>query len=239
MQRVVVLSGAGVSTESGLRTFRGDGGLWEGQRVEEVATPAAWEANPARVLRFYNERRKQVRSAQPNAAHKALSALERCFEVDVVTQNVDDLHERAGSTRVLHLHGEVMMARSTRNPEYLVELGEDDIAIGDTCPSGSQLRPHIVWFGEEVPAMAVAADLVSHADILLCIGTSLQVYPAASLVFLAPDEARRIVIDPHIPESIVRTAFECIAKPASVGVPGIVRELLQDAGSSLNDHEDK
>ena len=136
-----------------------------------------------------------MRSAQPNAAHKALSALERCFEVDVVTQNVDDLHERAGSTRVLHLHGEVMMARSTRNPEYLVELGEDDIAIGTHARDGSQLRPHIVWFGEEVPAMAVAADLVSHADILLCIGTSLQVYPAASLVS-APDEARRIVIDP-------------------------------------------
>ena len=238
MQRVVVLSGAGVSAESGLKTFRGSDGLWEGHRVEEVATPEAWIADPDQVLRFYNERRKQVRSAQPNAAHKALSALERCFEVDVITQNVDDLHERAGSTRVLHLHGEVMVGRSTIDSACLIELGDNDITIGDTCPSGGQLRPHVVWFGEDVPAMAAAADIVSQADILLCVGTSLQVYPAASLAFLAPDEARRIVVDPDIPESIVRTAFECIAKPASQGVPDIVRELARDSGIDLGDHGD-
>ena len=237
-QRVVVLTGAGISAESGLRTFRGSDGLWEGHRVEEVATPAAWEADPARVLRFYNDRRKQARSAKPNAAHKALSALQRCFEVDIITQNVDDLHERAGSARVLHLHGEVMKARSTRNYDYLIELGSNDISLGDTCPAGSQLRPHVVWFGEEVPAMTAAAELVAQADILLCVGTSLQVYPAASLAFLAPDEARRIVVDPHIPESIVRTTFECIVKPASEGVPSIVRELVRDSGCHSNDHGD-
>ena len=250
-QRVVVLTGAGVSAESGLRTFRGSDGFWDSgepnpngdggthtYRVEEVATPAAWEADPARVLRFYNERRKQVRSAQPNAAHKALSALQRCFEVDIITQNVDDLHERAGSARVLHLHGEVMKARSTRNPDCLIALGSNDINLGDTCPAGSQLRPHVVWFGEEVPAMTAAAALVTQADILLCVGTSLQVYPAASLAFLAPDEARRIVVDPPIPESVVRTTFECIAKPACEGVPSIVRELVRDSGSHSDDHGD-
>ncbi len=250
-QRVVILTGAGISAESGLRTFRGSDGFWDSgeegsdekgetrtYRVEEVATPAAWVADPDRVLRFYNERRNQVRSAQPNAAHKALSALERCFEVDIITQNVDDLHERAGSTRVLHLHGEVMVARSTVNPEFLIELGDKDIRIGDTCPDGGQLRPHVVWFGEEVPAMVAAADLVAQADILLCIGTSLQVYPAASLAFLAPDEARRIVVDPHIPESIVRTAFECIAKPAAEAVPGIVYELARDSGIDLDNQSD-
>ena len=250
-QRVVVLTGAGISAESGLRTFRGSDGLWDSGepnpngdggtrtfRVEEVATPAAWEADPDRVLRFYNERRKQARSAKPNAAHKALSALQRCFEVDIITQNVDDLHERAGSARVLHLHGEVMKARSTRNYDYLIELGSNDISLGDTCPAGSQMRPHVVWFGEEVPAMTAAAELVAQADILLCVGTSLQVYPAASLAFLAPDEARRIVVDPHIPESIVRTTFECIVKPASEGVPSIVRELVRDSGCHSNDHGD-
>jgi len=230
LQRVVVISGAGVSAESGLKTFRGSDGLWEGQRVEEVATPSAWAADPARVLRFYNERRKQVRAATPNAAHRALADLERGYRVDVITQNVDDLHERAGSSGVLHLHGEIMLARSTIDPETLIPLGETDIALGDTCPQGGQLRPHVVWFGEEVPAMATAAELVSQADILLCVGTSLQVYPAASLVFLAPDEARRIVVDPQIPEAISRTVFECLAKPASEGVPLIVAELLRHAG---------
>jgi NAD-dependent deacetylase len=227
LQRVVVISGAGVSAESGLKTFRGDDGLWEGHRVEEVATPAAWAADPARVLRFYNERREQVRAAQPNAAHRALAELEQGYEVDIVTQNVDDLHERAGSSRVLHLHGEIMLARSTIDADCLIPLGDRDISLGDTCPLGGQLRPHVVWFGEEVPAMAAAAELVSQADILLCVGTSLQVYPAASLVFLAPDEARRIVVDPHIPEVVPRTIFECLARPASEGVPLIVEELLR------------
>ena len=242
-QRVVVLSGAGISAESGLGTFRGPEGLWDtGEpnthgdggtrtvRVEDVATPSAWQADPAQVLRFYNERRGQVRTAQPNIAHRALATLEQGFVVDVITQNIDDLHERAGSSRVLHLHGEIMIARSTADPECLLQLGEQDIHMGDICPKGSQLRPHVVWFGEDVPAMSVAAELVMQADILLCVGTSLQVYPAASLVFLAPDEVRRIVVDPNIPESITRTAFECMAKAATEGVPKIVGELLRDTG---------
>ena len=229
LQRVVVISGAGISAESGLKTFRGNDGLWEGHRVEEVATPSAWAADPARVLRFYNERRKQVRLARPNPAHRALAELEQGYHVDIVTQNVDDLHERAGSSRVLHLHGEIMLARSTIDAGCLVPLGDRDIALGDTCPLGGQLRPHVVWFGEEVPALAAAADLVAQADILLCVGTSLQVYPAASLVFLAADEARRIVIDPQIPDTITRTSFECLAKPASEGVPLVVAELLRHA----------
>lgn len=229
LQRVVVISGAGISAESGLKTFRGNDGLWEGHRVEEVATPSAWAADPARVLRFYNERRKQVRLARPNPAHRALAELEQGYHVDIVTQNVDDLHERAGSSRVLHLHGEIMLGRSTIDAGCLVPLGDRDIALGDTCPRGGQLRPHVVWFGEEVPALAAAADLVAQADILLCVGTSLQVYPAASLVFLAPDEARRIVIDPQIPEAISRTSFECLARLASEGVPLVTAELLRHA----------
>ena len=249
-QRVVVLSGAGISAESGLGTFRGLEGLWDtGEpnadgdggtrtvRVEDVATPSAWEADPAQVLRFYNERRAQVRTAQPNVAHRALATLEQGFEVDVITQNIDDLHERAGSSRVLHLHGEIMVARSTADPECLVQLGDQDIHLGDICPEGRQLRPHVVWFGEDVPAMSVAAELVMQADILLCVGTSLQVYPAASLVFLAPDEVRRIVVDPNIPESITRTAFECMAKPATEGVPQIVHELLRDAGMKSEENK--
>ena len=229
LQRVVVISGAGVSAESGLKTFRGNDGLWEGQRVEEVATPSAWENDPGRVLRFYNERRKQVRHASPNAAHLALAELEQGYEVDIVTQNVDDLHERAGSSRVLHLHGEIMLARSTLDQGCLIPLGNRDIELGETCPRGGQLRPHIVWFGEEVPALAAAAEIVAAADILLCIGTSLQVYPAATLVFLAPEEARRIVIDPIIPQAVLRTVFECLARPAGEGVPLIVEELLRQS----------
>jgi NAD-dependent deacetylase len=232
LQRVVVISGAGVSAESGLKTFRGDDGLWEGHRVEQVATPAAWAADPARVLRFYNERRKQVRLALPNAAHRALADLEQGYEVDIVTQNVDDLHERAGSSRVLHLHGEIMLARSTLDAGFLIPLGDRDISLGDTCPVGGQLRPHVVWFGEEVPALASAAHLVSQADVLLCVGTSLQVYPAASLISLASDNARRIVIDPVIPEAVPRTVFECIARPAGEGVPLLVEELLRERADS-------
>ena len=157
VKTIVVLSGAGISAESGLKTFRGDGGLWEGHRVEDVATPEAWARDPALVLEFYNERRRQVRAAQPNAAHKALAALERAYDVHVVTQNVDDLHERAGSSQVLHLHGEILLARSTQDPDYTKHLADADIQLGDTCPLGSQLRPHIVWFGEEVPALEQAA----------------------------------------------------------------------------------
>ena len=229
MKRVVVLSGAGISAESGLQTFRGADGLWEGHRVEDVASPEGWAANPALVLDFYNQRRRAVRAAEPNAAHRALVDLERIYDVRIITQNVDDLHERAGSSHVLHLHGEIMLARSTRDPRLIRHLGEADIHLGDRCELGSQLRPHIVWFGEMVPAMDKAVDLVGRADILLVVGTSLQVYPAAGLVFEAPKRARRIVVNPDIPDEVSGPAFEVFAKPATVGVPEVVVELLNAA----------
>jgi len=226
MKTIVVLTGAGISAESGLKTFRGDGGLWEGHRVEDVATPEAWARDPALVLEFYNERRRQVRAAQPNAAHKALVELEQVYDVHVVTQNVDDLHERAGSSQVLHLHGEILVARSTKDPNSTKHLGDADIALGDTCPLGSQLRPHIVWFGEEVPALEHAAKIVARADIFLCVGTSLQVYPANSLIFATPRQARRIVINPEVPDLVPQDVCECIATTACEGVTRLVESLL-------------
>jgi NAD-dependent deacetylase len=226
MKRIVILSGAGISAESGLQTFRGADGLWEGHRVEEVASPEGWAANPERVLEFYNQRRRAVRAAMPNAAHRALVDLERAYDVRIVTQNVDDLHERAGSSQVLHLHGEIMLARSTRDSRLVRYLGDADIHLGDHCELGSQLRPHIVWFGEMVPAIDEAADLVGGADLLLVVGTSLQVYPAAGLVFEAPRRARRIVVNPDIPDRVAGPAFEVVAKPATVGVPEVVADLL-------------
>ena len=180
------------------------------------------------MLEFYNERRRQVRAAQPNAAHKALVELEQAYDVHVVTQNVDDLHERAGSSQVLHLHGEILVARSTKDPNSTKHLGDADIALGDTCPLGSQLRPHIVWFGEEVPALEDAAKIVARADIFLCVGTSLQVYPANSLIFAAPRWARRIVINPEVPDLVPQDVCECIAKPACEGVPALVDSLLRE-----------
>ena len=226
MKTIVVLTGAGISAESGLKTFRGDGGLWEGHRVEDVATPEAWARDPALVLEFYTERRRQVRAAQPNAAHKALVELEQAYDVHVVTQNVDNLHERAGSSQVLHLHGEILVARSTQDPNSTKHLGDADIALGDTCPLGSQLRPHIVWFGEEVPALEEAAKIVARADIFLCVGTSLQVYPANSLIFATPRQARRIVINPEVPDLVPQDVCECIATTACEGVTRLVESLL-------------
>jgi len=226
MKTIVVLTGAGISAESGLKTFRGDGGLWEGHRVEDVATPEAWARDPALVLEFYNERRRQVRAAQPNAAHKALVDLEQAYDVHVVTQNVDDLHERAGSSQVLHLHGEILVARSTQDPSSTKHLGDADIALGDTCLLGSQLRPHIAWFGEEVPALEHAAKIVARADIFLCVGTSLQVYPANSLIFATPRQARRIVINPEVPDLVPQDVCECIATTACEGVTRLVESLL-------------
>ena len=224
-----MLSGAGISAESGLQTFRGVDGLWEGHRVEDVATPEAWAANPGLVLEFYNQRRRAVRAAEPNAAHRALVDLERAYDVRIVTQNVGDLHERAGSTQVLHLHGEVMLARSTRDPRLVRHLGEQDIELGDLCELGSQLRPYIVWFGEMVPAMDEAVELVAEADVLLVVGTSLQVYPAAGLVFEAPRKARRIVVNPDVIDKASRPGFEVVAEPATVGISEVVAGLLREA----------
>lgn len=227
MKKIVVLTGAGISAESGIRTFRDADGLWEEHRIEEVATPEGWAANPELVLRFYNQRRAQLFDVQPNAGHEALVALEKHFEVHVVTQNVDDLHERAGSSRVLHLHGELRKVRSDRY-EHLVYSCETDIQLGDTCERGFQLRPHIVWFGESVPMLGPAAELAEEADIFLIVGTSLQVYPAASLMVYARPDIPFFYIDPNPQVNYQLAAMPnltILAEPATVGVPKIVEML--------------
>lgn len=225
MKRVVVLSGAGISAESGIKTFRDSGGLWEEYRIEDVATPGAWEKNPALVLDFYNKRRKQVLEATPNNAHFALAGLEELFDVYVITQNIDDLHERAGSTNVLHLHGEIRKARSTKNPGLIYPIDGEDLNIGDKCDEGSQLRPHIVWFGESVPAMEEAISITQTADVFMVIGTSLEVYPAASLVMYAPDEAFKILIDPQADLPFGAGNFTLVRNTAGKGVPDVVNKL--------------
>ena len=208
-RRVVVLSGAGMSAESGLRTFRDNNGLWEDHRVEDVATPEAWRRDRALVLRFYNERRRALLSAEPNEGHCVIAGWEKDHHVTVITQNVDDLHERAGSTRVVHLHGELMKARSTADSSLVYPMQGWEMKEGDCCEKGSQLRPHIVWFGEDVPLIPVAEDIVAAADVIVVVGTSLQVYPAAGLVFRAPGGARRILIDPHPPAVDGFEIFSC------------------------------
>ena len=182
MEKIVVLTGAGISAESGVKTFRDNNGLWENHKIEEVATPEAWHNNPKLVLEFYNQRRKQLFEVEPNNGHKALVELENLFDVQIITQNVDDLHERAGSSNVIHLHGELKKVRSSSDSSLVYELDHWEIKMGDNCEKGSQLRPHIVWFGEGVPMIEKAIDIVSQADILIVVGTSMVVYPAASLI---------------------------------------------------------
>ncbi|MCU0318534.1 MAG: NAD-dependent deacylase [Flavobacteriales bacterium] len=220
---IVVLSGAGVSAESGIRTFRAADGLWEEHRIEDVATPEAWQRDPELVLRFYNARRAQLLAVQPNAAHRTIAALEDQFEVDVVTQNVDDLHERSGSTRVLHLHGELRKVRSTRDPD-LVQSWDHDLQLGDRCPLGSQLRPHIVWFGEQVPLLPKAAEIVKRADIVIVVGTSLQVYPAAGLIHAMAPGAELYAVDPSPLDLPARTKAH-IKEKASIGIPMLASRL--------------
>ena len=215
MKHIVVLSGAGMSAESGLKTFRDNDGLWENHRVEEVATPEAWRRDCALVLRFYNERRKALLAAEPNDGHRIIAGWEKDHRVTVVTQNVDDLHERAGSTNVVHLHGELMKARSTADAQLVYPLTGWELKEGDRCEKGAQLRPHIVWFGEEVPLMAEAEAVVATADVLVVVGSSLLVYPAAGLAFSAPPGARRILIDPR---PAVAEGFETLAAVASEGL---------------------
>jgi NAD-dependent deacetylase len=227
---IVVLSGAGISAESGLGVFRGPGGLWEGRSVYEVATPEAWEEDPEQVLRFYNMRRQQVREAQPNAAHRALVELERTFRVTIVTQNVDDLHERAGSSEVLHLHGEIMKARSSVDAALLVDLGTRDIQMGDTCERGGQLRPHVVWFGEPVPEIMSAAEIAATADGFLVIGTSLTVYPAAGLLQDVPAHAPIYLVNPDPPPFELGPRVQLIQETACKGVPALVQKLSHDGG---------
>jgi len=223
--KLVVLSGAGISAESGVKTFRDSGGLWENYPVEEVAAIEAWSWNKEVMLRFYNERRAQLQSVTPNAAHTGLAALEKDYDVYIITQNVDDLHERAGSTKVLHLHGELKKMRSENHPHedrYALPI-EGDIKLGETAPDGGQLRPHIVWFGEPVMAIETAVEAVADADIVVVVGTSLQVYPAAGLVDVAPSSAKIFVIDREVP--FVRRNIVPIEKPATEGVQELMRLL--------------
>ena len=224
----MVLTGAGVSAESGLKTFRDSDGLWEGYRVEDVATPEAWRRNPDLVLQFYNERRKALLSAKPNEAHNSLSRLQEKYSLKIITQNVDNLHEQAGSANVLHLHGELMKSRSTIDPELVYDIRGAELNPGDKCEKGSQLRPHIVWFGEAVPMMDEAIEMASKADIFIVIGTSLVVYPAAGLVDFVPSEARLYVVDPRKPQMHFGREVHYIVEKASVGVPALVDRLLEE-----------
>ncbi len=227
MKKIAVLTGAGVSADSGIPTFRGADGLWEGHDVTQVASPEGWENNPELVLDFYNQRRKGIRKAKPNAAHYALAELEKSFHVDIITQNIDDLHERAGSKNVLHLHGEIMKARSSVHEELIYELENSDIFPGDLCEKGHQLRPYIVWFGEMVPMMLPAAEKVAEADVVLIIGTSMIVYPAASLVNYARQDAKIYYVDPEPADVSYISGIEVIAERAYSGVPQLVKELLK------------
>ena len=218
MKKLVILTGAGMSSESGIKTFRDSGGLWEEYDVTEVATPMAWWKNRDLVLRFYNERRRQLSDCKPNAGHTGLAELEKHFDVQIITQNVDNLHEQAGSTKILHLHGELTKARSTSDPSLIYDIGYKDINPGDNCEKGSQLRPHIVWFGEAVPAMDEAVRMTAEADIFVVIGSSLNVYPAAGLIGYAPAEASLWLIDPNDVYVPVDRHVELIKENAAKGV---------------------
>ena len=226
MKKIVILTGAGISAESGISTFRDADGLWEGHDVMEVASPIGWNNNKALVLNFYNKRRQQHLEVVPNLAHKALVNLEQKYQVNIITQNVDDLHERAGSKNVLHLHGELLQVRSTKNPN-LVYSWSKDVLLGDVCEEKSQLRPHIVWFGEEVPMLEKAIEITAKADILLIIGTSMQVYPAANLIHYISPKIPVYFIDPK--PAIQKNYFPnltVIAEKASIGVVKVVTELI-------------
>ncbi|MDL2231340.1 NAD-dependent deacylase [Porphyromonadaceae bacterium OttesenSCG-928-L07] len=225
MKKLVVLTGAGISAESGVKTFRDSDGLWENHRIEDVCTPEALERNPELVNRFYNARRKQLYEVKPNAGHLGLAELEQDFEVHIITQNVDDLHERAGSSRVLHLHGELKKVRSSRNPDLIYELDGWELKTGTRCEDGSFLRPHIVFFGESVPNIEPAIEIVKQADILVVIGTSLAVYPAAGLLHYAPSGIPVYLIDPKIPDTARHMGIHLIEKGAGEGVVLLKKEL--------------
>lgn len=224
---ITIFSGAGISAESGLGTFRDNGGLWEKYNLEEVATPEAWRTNPAMVTYFYNMRRKQCYETNPNPAHYAIAKLEEKFDVEVITQNVDYLHERAGSSKVTHLHGEINKVKSSGpNAERKYYLQENwEVKMGDLCPEGYQLRPHVVWFGEDVPQLEKAIKIIQTAEIVIVVGTSLNVYPAAGIIDYAPENATYYIIDPK--EVAVPRYFKTIWKRASEGVPLLVNELMK------------
>lgn len=224
-KKLVILSGAGISEESGIQTFRGSNGLWEGYQITDVATPGAWKKDPAMVLRFYNERRQRIKNAHPNAAHKILASLEHFFEVKIITQNIDDLHERAGSTNVLHIHGEIFKMRSEHNESLVVPI-DDDIHLGDYAADGNQYRPHIVWFQEPVPLIENAIQIAQMADILVVIGTSLVVYPAASILDYLRPSIPVYVVDKKVP-IIQRSLVTYIEETATVGVASLKKILLE------------
>jgi NAD-dependent deacetylase len=225
MKHIVVLTGAGISAESGLKTFRDADGLWMGHNIEEVATPAAFRNNPQLVLDFYNQRRVDIINAKPNEAHFGLVKLEDHYKVTIITQNIDDLHERAGSTNVLHLHGEILKMRCSNNPNLVSEI-RGDIKMGDLSAEGHQLRPDIVWFNEPVPMIEIAAQIMHTADIFLLIGTSLQVYPAAGLVDYLPNHATKYLIDKKIPAVNSISNFNTIEENATVGINKLLAILL-------------
>ncbi len=228
VKTLIVLTGAGISAESGIQTFRDSNGLWENHRVEDVASPEGFRRNPALVLDFYNQRRRQAQTVEPNAAHRALAGFEEApgWRVHIITQNVDTLHERAGSSRVLHLHGRLDQSRSVKTGQVFPCDG--DISEGDWCPAGGQLRPHIVWFGEEVPAIEEAATLTEQADALLIVGTSLQVYPAAGLLHYAPQTSGIYLVDKNVPEGLPRRV-QVFEEAASTGVLKALKVIQEKA----------
>ena len=228
MKKVVVLTGAGISAESGLKTFRDSGGLWEGYDVTQVATLQAWTANRALVLEFYNQRRQQALKATPNAGHLALAELEKYFKVNIITQNVDSLHEKAGSSHVLHLHGELFKSRSTLDERLVYDLDGWELKEGDRCEKGSQLRPHIVWFGEAVPMMEPAIELTYQADVFIVAGTSLVVYPAASLLDFVGAEVPKFIVDPIIPDVSRNRNMHLFEEPASTGLQKAKKLLIEE-----------
>ncbi len=225
-KRLVVLSGAGISAESGIPTFRGADGLWEGHRIEEVASPQGWAQDKELVLDFYNLRRKAIIDADPNPGHFILADLEKHFDTYIVTQNIDDLHERAGSSKVLHLHGEIKKARSTADPNLVYNLDSWKIELGDLCEKGSQLRPHIVWFGEPVPLIEPAAQLVAKADVLVIVGTSMVVYPAAGLLHFASNACQKFVVDPNLPHIGNHPDVIGIEEVGSIGLRLVYERLV-------------
>lgn len=226
--KIVALTGSGISKDSGLATFREAGGLWENYPIEEVASVDGWHANKEKVLEFYNKRRRQASLAEPNAGHKALAELESAFDVTIITQNVDDLHERAGSSKVIHLHGLLREAKSEEDDSIVVDIGSDSIELGDLAPDGAQLRPNVVWFGEPVLAMQDVPDIVMEADLFIVTGTSLAVYPAASLVHYAPGKAKKYLVDPANVEMELPKEWNHIKQGASQGLPSLVNQLKQN-----------
>jgi NAD-dependent deacetylase len=227
MKKLIVLTGAGISAESGIPTFRDSDGLWEGYDVMEVATPEGWKKNPSLVLDFYNQRRKRALEVAPNRGHEIIAELEIHFDVTVITQNVDNLHERAGSTNVIHLHGSLFESRSCQDESLVYPIKGWELNLGDRCEKGAQLRPNIVWFGEMVPLMDVAAEIAAKADVFLVVGTSMVVYPAASLIHYVPMEAMKYVIDPKLPDIGQLPYLKMIQEKASTGMEKVRRELME------------